>query len=1014
MRIDRAAIVARLFSLRAKLALLTTIGVLILLTLYYSLLSYAVVNRLAELDEAEAMNNYMRVMLAGQVMEDHLDAVCFTLSSNDAMYAFAESGDLSLVERKLGDDLFRMADLSIVYICRNDGTALWSRTYDSETKRAVTFEEFPAAGVPPDFPLLAPAEKPSQHWDGFFKTSIGPLQVVCRPILTHTGEGPVRGTVIVGRLADERRIAKMRQQTQVDFTIQDPSVGMHIHDLIAWLPVAFTGKPQFTYTRGEKLRVVGRITDTRGKALYTIYVHSQRPVTAAAASVMKTSIIFTVVAALAIIGILVFFVHILVEIPLKRIGAHMRRIEETAEPRVPFPYRFSGEFGRLAKSFTHMLNRLGDAQASLSDSELRYRSLTESAMDAIVSADADANIISWNKGAERMFGYSAAEMLGRSLSAMLPERHVISKDEIINLLERHLAEGPGSMLEFTGRRKDGTEFPLDMSAGKWETRDGQFYSGILRDTTLRKQALDALETARDAAEASNRAKTQFLASMSHEIRTPMNGVVGMAEILTATELTPAQHRCVDGIRQSAGALLDIINDVLDLSKIEADRVELEKLAFSPVDLVQQIVWSMQPSAQKKGLEFSFTAEENLPAYIEGDSARIRQILVNLAGNAIKFTEAGKCSISITRARNTASDESADTLYFAVRDTGIGVEPHLREAIFDRFSQADASITRKYGGTGLGLTICRRLAELMGGNVWCESEPGRGSTFFFSLPARTCDPPAPEEAVEAQIDLTAPMRRLRVLVAEDTSLNQELFSIFLEGLGHEVQIVENGQAALERLCRERFDVVLMDVEMPVMDGPQATRLLRKPESGALDPDIPVIAVTAHALIGDRERFLEAGMNEYVSKPIDFRALRAALQRVTSGRDYVLEDGPPPNVERLLGGRAAALARLGGSAAALARMDRIFVEDAPKVHDTLAQGVALRDVEMARRAAHSLKTMSATIGGTRLSQIAAELESMASAGQWNEIENAKNRLFAALGAALDAIAAESGALTPDNIR
>lgn len=1002
-RINAAAIFARFFTLRAKLALLTTIGVLILLTLYYGLLSYFVVNRLAKLDVNEAMNNFNRVMLAGQQLEDHLDAVCFGLATNDIIYQFAESGDVSLVERKLSDEIFRMTDLSIVYICKNDGAALWSRTYDAATGGAIDIKEFPASGVSPGFELLAPPDDPKQHWDGFFLTSAGPLQVVCRPIVNGLGEGPVRGTVIVGRLADERRLEQIRNQTQVDFTLRDPRFPASITEAAFWLPVSLSGKPMVGYPTEDTLSVVGRVTDTRGKALLMLTVNSPRPVTRAAISIMQTSIIFTIVAALAIIGILVFFVHILVEIPLGRIGAHMQRIRETADPRVPFPYRFSGEFGRLASSFTHMLNRLGEAQTSLRESELRFRSLTESAMDGIVSSDSRANIISWNRGAERMFGYKPEEVVGQPLSVILPERFRFDVDDIVHRIDEHIAAGLGHTLEFTGRRKDGSEFPLDMSAGAWDTSEGRFYSGILRDTTLRRQALDALENARDAAEAANRAKTQFLASMSHEIRTPMNGVVGMTEILAATELSGAQRRCVEGIRQSADSLLDIINDVLDLSKIEAERVELEKIPFSPGELLQQIAWSMQPTARKKGLELTCTLGGDLPEFIEGDPARIRQILVNLVGNAIKFTEQGHCACSLDLGH--ALGAGLTELRFSVRDTGIGVEPHLQEAIFERFSQADASITRKYGGTGLGLTICRRLAELMGGRVWVESVPGEGSTFCFTMPAHPCAPPQAKERIDEQIDLLAPMRRLKVLVAEDTKLNQDLFLIFLEGLGHEVRIVENGQGAVECLRQEPFDLVLMDVEMPVMDGLQATRLLRNPETGALDPNVPIIAVTAHALIGDRERFLEAGMTDYVSKPIDFRALRAALARVMTGRDHVLEDDAPARAVRLLSGRTEALARLGGNEAALARMDMIFVEDAPKKLRALLEGIGAKEVDAARRAAHSLKSMAATIGATKLSQFAAELESAASAGEWASIQEAKHRLEAALNAAIDAISTGS---------
>ncbi|GAB3546668.1 hypothetical protein GCM10027343_24790 [Noviherbaspirillum agri] len=732
--------------------------------------------------------------------------------------------------------------------------------------------------------------------------------------------------------------------------------------------------------------------------------------------------------------------------------------------------------------------------------------------DAIICTDSGQRIILFNQGAERVFGWAADEVLSQHLNVLLPSRYHPAHGRYVEQFDKsgQAARKMAERRTIFGVRKDGTEFPAEASISKLEVDGNRIYTVILRDITVRKAYERELELAKEKAEAAMQAKSMFLANMSHEIRTPLNAVIGMTSLLLNTHIDDEQRDYAETIRASSEVLLTIINDILDYSKIEIGKLEIERQPFDLRRCIEESLDLLSSDAAEKNINLAYFIDDSVPAALVSDVTRLRQILVNLLSNSIKFTHRGEVVVSVAA---QPLEDGRYEVHFSVKDTGIGIPKERMAELFQAFTQVDASTTRKYGGTGLGLAISKRLTEIMGGRMWVESEVGAGSTFSFTIVAEASGsqlaqsflqerssalagrhvlivddnstnrrilvkqallwgmvPSAAASAIEAldlvrhghafdvgildmsmpemdglglaieirkyrdaqalplimltsvahrprdtkmsnarfaaylnkpikptalfdallhsmriePLEATAPRLRiesgklaeslpLNILVAEDNTVNQKVVQQLLAHLGYRADVVANGIEVLDALERQNYDVVLMDVQMPEMDGLEATRRLRA-RYGSASPR--VIAMTANAMPGDREKCIEAGMDSYVSKPVELEDVRNVLLAVTSHTSKETEQMQGVIDHR----RIDQLRELQdeNNPRLLADIIDLFLNDSPKHLQSIAQSLTTKNADELLSASHRFLSSIENLGVLRMRKHCMELERLGREG------------------------------------
>ena len=1013
-------------TVRRKTLLIVAITCLGLVTVLYAASRSLLLGGFIKLEQASARENVQRVLNALDQNLSLMDRFNYNRSASDETHSSMSHPTPKFIGSMFGPDgagTRGTRAYNFILLLDASGQVVASRGYNLLTDTAINIPESLKAHISPADPLLQHAT-PASKVRGILMLPEGPLLVVSRPIVKTNSEGPIRGSLVTSRYLESGGDLKGLEKTT--------GLSLAVRRLDgAQLPAAFE-EAQLHLMRAETIYVrsiddeviagYALLNDIYGKPALILRVEMPRLIYRQG----RLSQLYFV-AALLIAGIVLgSVVQLLLEKSvisrLSSLNNSVRSIANSGDASSRVHSEGRDEIANLGGAINRMLGSLHLSQKLKQNAEERYRAFMNNIPAIALIKDSEGRILYINEPMSRTFNINLEEVKGKAVGDWIPE-------ELANTIRLHdrevLSTKRPHQFEEVFPTPDGNlhhwlsfRFPLDGPEG--ELLVGM--AGI--DITDRKQAEAALQGAKEMAESANRAKSEFLANMSHEIRTPLNGVVGMTDLALGTNLTPEQREYLETVKLSADSLLIVINDILDFSKIEAGKIDLEVIDFDIRDCLESTLKTLALRADEKGVELLCEIAPEVPEGVRGDSCRLRQIVVNLVGNAIKFTDEGEVALKV---QVDAGQGDNRMLHFTVSDTGIGIPPEKQKSIFEPFTQADTSTTRKYGGTGLGLTISIRLVKMMGGNMWVESQPGQGTQFHFTVSLVTAEEPVQvgtvasaevlrgvkvlivddnrtnrrildgmlthwgmrpksvEGGAEAIAELLAaresgeqygliisdllmpkmdgfsfieqirrkpglctamimlltsagsrgdstrceqlgvaaylmkPVRQselreavarilgareqngaiplltryaladardpdasLRVLLAEVNAVNQRLATRLLEKRGHRVTVTANGREAVESVEKHTYDLILMDVQMPEMDGLEATAVIREREKRK-GSHIPIIALTAHAMKGDRERCLAAGMDGYLTKPIRSQELDEVLETYLARRN-----------------------------------------------------------------------------------------------------------------------------------
>ncbi|MCX7098871.1 MAG: PAS domain S-box protein [Methylococcales bacterium] len=639
------------------------------------------------------------------------------------------------------------------------------------------------------------------------------------------------------------------------------------------------------------------------------------------------------------------------------------------------------------------------------------KAMLESSLDAIITIDKRSRIYEFNQSASATFGYQLEEVKGKSMVELLmPERYrVLHNQGLEHYMQTGEAAVFGRRFEISALRRTGEEFPIELAITPIQHEGDLYFTAFLRDISETKAAETALRQGREQAEHASIIKSQFLAMMSHEIRTPLNAILGTQELLAETDLDEIQKNHLKLGMDAGGSLLNLINDILDLTKVEAGKLELEHFVFDAVKVVNEVLQLVEAKAQEKNLLLISVVPPDISPWISGDPWRLRQVLLNLLTNAIKFTPNGMITVKLSQQPATATDGA---LLFEVTDTGIGIAEEVQPRLFELFIQADPSDTRKYGGSGLGLAISKRLVELCGGHMGLDSRIGIGSRFWFSFGDAAHQPMEVPSGRSIQGNPVRTPVPAKILLVEDSLTNQAVLSALLRSGGHLVDVADSGGAAILKVQENHYDIIFMDVSMPDMDGMEATRCIR--QLGGEASTVPIIAMTAHAVKGYKELCMAAGMNDYATKPIRKRDLLALVDEWRSDvcaepeLDPVssTEAGLPVENSLLLDEDVLLQMAKDSGMEDVSELLGIFMAELQIRMAAITSAVALQDLSALGREAHTLKSGAATFGAWPLHTLSVELDKYCKQGDLDAASDVSVRLVACGRATLAAIAEHCG--------
>jgi PAS domain S-box-containing protein len=1021
-----------LMTVRRKTLLIVTIMYLGAVLVMYAASRSLLLGEFIKLEQTTAHENVQRVLNALDQDFAAMDRFTYDRASTDETYNGMSAQTPELLHWLMGTDATGTTQtqrFNFIFLIDTSGRIIASRGYDPVAKRVIDIPESLKAHISTTDPLIQSAAT-NGKLTGVLLLPEGPLLVVSRPIITPNTEGPIRGFMLSSRYLEGGGDLKGLEKT-TNFSLSIHRIGGEK------LPDDYSDARQHLpaqgdiYVRPINDSVLGGyalLYDIYGKPALILKAEMPRRIYRQGQVSQLYFVVSLGIAGLVFATAIMLLLEKSVVSRLTALSTSLAAIASSGDATAKVNCTGSDEISHLGSAINRMLESLHLSQRQRQQTERRYAAFMNN-IPAIASIkDQDGRFLYINEPMERIYKIKFEDVKGKTLADWIPVETAkkIRLHDLEVLSTRRLMQFEESVPTPDGILHHWLAFRFPL-----EGPDGELLVGtVALDISRRKQAEADLREAKEIAEAANRAKSEFLANMSHEIRTPLNGVVGMTELALGTDLTSEQQEYLETVKLSADSLLTVINDILDFSKIEAGKIDFEMIDFNIRETLEMTMKTLAFRAEEKGLELLCDIAPEVPEAIQGDSTRIRQVVINLIGNAIKFTDAGEVTLKLHAIQG---EGGVRLLHFTVSDTGVGIPPEKQKSIFEPFTQADASTTRKYGGTGLGLSISIRLVRMMAGIMWMESEPGSGTKFHFTLPlvpaaepvkAASGDrfdvlrgvrvlivddnatnrrilelmlkrwgmlPKSVKSGAEAIVELLTasaaaeqyvliitdvlmpemdgfsfvervrqepklstakimmltsagqrgdaarceelgisayamkPVRQselqdvisrllgeeegagplitryslataanagacLRVLVAEDNAVNQKLVARLLEKRGHSVSIVGNGREALESLEQEPYDLVLMDVQMPEMDGFEATGELRKREKHT-GLHIPVIALTAHAMKGDRERCLEAGMDGYLSKPIRAPELDELLGKYLALRSAVPQAPEP---------------------------------------------------------------------------------------------------------------------------